>query len=159
MIYSGTILTPRNPDEVFDLLANPERFAPLLPDYESMSLEDPTHFKVRIAVAVSQIHGSANLAMELREAVRPCVVEYRGQGIIAGSQLTLELQFQIAPSVSMTEVNWQGEFSLDGMLAFMAGSLMEPMGRKHFDRMAERLGSNLGAEPATEIPQAPETSE
>jgi len=159
MIYSGTILTPRNPDEVFDLLADPERFAQLLPDYESLSLEDPTHFTVGIAVEVSQIHGNANLAMELREAVRPCVVEYRGQGIIAGSQLKLGLQFHIAPSGSITEVSWQGEFSLDGMLAFMAGSLIEPMGGKHFARMAERLGANLGAEPATEIPQAPETSQ
>jgi len=159
MMYSGTILTPRRPDEVFDLLANPERFAPLLPDYEGMSLEDPTHFTVRIVIAVAQIQGQAELAMELCEAVRPSRVEYRGQGIMAGSPLNLGLQFHIAPCGSMSEVNWQGEFSLDGQLAFIAGGLIEPMGRKHFDRMAQRLGANLGAEPATEIPQAPETGE
>lgn len=143
MTYSGTFLTPRSADEVFDLLVNPERFAPLLPDFESMSPQDPTHFTVRIVIAVAQINGYTNLAMELREAVRPSLVEYCGQGIVAGSQLTLRLRFQVAPSDDMTEVYWQGEFSLDGMLAFMAGSLIEPMGRNNFDRMAERLSNSL----------------
>jgi hypothetical protein len=31
------------------------------------------------------------------------------------------------------------------MLAFMAGSLIEPMGRKHFEVMAERLSERLNS--------------
>ena len=143
MTHSGSFLTSRSTEEVFDLLANPERFAPLLPDFESMSLQDPTRFTVRIVIAVAQINGHANLAMELREAVPPSLVEYLGVGIVAGSQLNLRLRFHLAPSDDMTAVNWQGEFLLDGMLALMAGSLIEPMGRKHFDLMAERLRNSL----------------
>ena len=152
-MYSGTIPTPRSPEAVFDLLANPECFAPLLPDYESMSVDDPTHFTVTIVIAVAQIHGKASLAMELREALQPSLVEYRGQAIVAGSQLNLELRFHISPTGSTTEVRWQGEFSLDGMLAFIAGSMIEPMGRKHFDRMAARLADSLnGIEPFSDVP-------
>ena len=143
MTHSGSFLTSHSAEEVFDLLANPERFAPLLPDFESMSLEDPTHFTVTIGIAVAQINGHANLAMELREPVLPSFLEYHGQGLVAGSQLNLSLQFRLAPSGAMTEVSWQGEFSLDGMLALIAGSLIEPMGRKHFDLMAERLRISL----------------
>ena len=43
----------------------------------------------------------------------------------------------------MTAVTWQGEFSLDGMLALMAGGLIEPMGRRNFEAMAERLQNAL----------------
>ena len=143
MIHSGSFVTSHSAEEVFDLLANPVRFAPLLPDFESMSLQDPTHFTVRIMIAVARINGHAILAMESRGAARPSLVEYHGQGTVAGSQLTLRLQFRIAPSDDRTEVNWQGEFSLDGMLSLIADSLIEPMGRRNFDRMAERLRTNL----------------
>jgi len=69
MTHSGKFLTPRTPEEVFALLAIPQRFAPLLPHYESMSIEDATHFTVRIEIAVGQIRGRASLAMELCENV------------------------------------------------------------------------------------------
>jgi carbon monoxide dehydrogenase subunit G len=158
MNHSGTFLTPRSPDEVFNLLANLEEFAPLLPDFESMTMVDPTHFSLRIAIALGEMSGHANLAMELMQAERATSVLYRGQGIVAGSQLNLVLQFQIAPAEAATEVSWRGEFSLDGGLAFVFGSFIEPMGRKHFERMAERLRERLNPlEPIADVPASPET--
>lgn len=145
MNHSGTFLTPRTPEEVFDLLANPEQFAPLLPDYESMAMEDPTHFSLRIVIAFGEMSGHANLAMELVEAEGPATVGYRGLGIVAGSPLNLMLRFRVSRTNDLTEVRWQGEFTLDGMLAFIAGSLIEPMGRKHFEMMAERLSERLNS--------------
>jgi carbon monoxide dehydrogenase subunit G len=143
MNYSGTFLSSRDPEEVFNLLATPEHFAPLLPDYDSMTPQDPTHFTLRIAIALGEMSGHVDLAMELSETDRPMTVGYRGQGMVAGSQLRMSLQFRMAPAATSTEVSWQGEFSLDGGLAFLAGSLIEPMGRKHFDRMAERFRNAL----------------
>jgi len=160
MNHSGTLLTPRTADEVFHLLANPEQFAPILPDFETMTMLDPTHFSLRIAIALGEMSGQANLAMEVVEAERPARVRYRGQGIVAGSQLNLGLEFQIASSDEATEVRWRGEFSLDGGLAFVFGSLMEPMGRKHFERMAERLDEQLNRfEPTADAPARPETGQ
>jgi len=160
MNHSGTLLTPRTADEVFNLLANPEQFAPILPDFESMALLDPTHFSLRIAIALGEMSGHAHLAMELVDAERPARIRYRGQGIVAGSQLNLGLEFQIASSEGATEVRWQGEFSLDGGLAFVFGSLIEPMGRKHFERMAERFDEQLNRfEPRADGPACPETGQ
>lgn len=149
MNHSGTFVTTRSAEEVFDLLADPQRFAVLLPDFESMTIEDATHFTLRIAIMVGQIRGHANLAMELREVARPNRVHYSGQGMVAGSQLNFALQFDIAPTVQATEVNWQGEVSVDGMLALMAGGLIEPMGRRTFGLMAERLQNGLGEDAAS----------
>ena len=143
MNHSGTFFTTRTPEDVFELLADPQRFAPLLPDFECVVVQDATHFTLRIRIAVAQINAHADLAMELGEALRPSRIEYRGQGIVAGSQLKLNLQFCIAPSLDATEVRWQGEFSLDGMLALMADRLIEPMGRGNFELMAERLQNGL----------------
>ena len=143
MNHSGTFVTTRSAEEVFDVVADPQRFAPLQPDFESISIMDATHFSMRIAIAVGQISGHVNLAMELRGALRPTRVEYHGQGIVAGSELTFAMQFHIAPSETTTEVGWQGEVSVDGMLAFIAGSTIESMGRRNFELMAQRLQDGL----------------
>jgi carbon monoxide dehydrogenase subunit G len=156
MTHYGTFLTDRSADEVFDLLSSPERFAPLVPDFESMSVQDASHFTIRIVIAIGEISGHANLAMELREAIRPSAVTYVGQGIVAGSQLDLALRFQIASSSGMTGITWEGEFWLDGTLALMAGGLVEAMGRKNFERMAESVQHELRAKSwASRIPSNP----
>jgi carbon monoxide dehydrogenase subunit G len=143
MNHSGTFLTTRSAEDVFDLVADPRRFGPLLPDFESMELQDATHFTMRIVIAVGAIQGHVNLAMELRQAARADRVEYRGQGIVAGSQLTFAMQFHLAPAEGATEVSWQGEVSVNGMLALMAGSMIDELGRRNFDAMVEQLQNKL----------------
>jgi carbon monoxide dehydrogenase subunit G len=143
MNHSGKFLTSRRAGEVFELVADSRRFSPLLPDFESMTVEDATHFTLRIRINIGQINGHANLAMEMYAADRPNRVEYRGTGIVAGSQLNFAMQFQLASAGTGTQVNWQGEVSLEGMLAQMAGGMMESMGRGNFEAMAERLRDRL----------------
>jgi carbon monoxide dehydrogenase subunit G len=143
MNHSGKFLTTRTSEEVFDRVADPQHFAALLPDFESLSMQDATHFTMRIAVAAGQIRGHVNLAMELREVVRPSRVEYRGQGTVAGSQFNFAMQFGIAPLPEATEVSWQGEVSVEGMLVFMAGSMIDELGRRNLDMMAEQLHNKL----------------
>jgi carbon monoxide dehydrogenase subunit G len=143
MNHSGTFLTTRSAEYVFDLVADPQRFAPLLPDFESMSIQDATHFTLRIVIAVGQMSGHVKLAMELRAAVKPENVEYRGQGIVAGSQLTFAMGFELTRSGEATEVSWQGEVSVDGMVALMAGSMIDELGRRNLDAVAEQLQNKL----------------
>ena len=143
MTHCGEFVVQRTSDEVFDLLANPERFAPLLPDFESMAIRDVTHFTLRIVIAVGQIGGHANLAMELYQIVRPTRVGYRGEGIIAGGNLRMSVDFAIAETGSAVQVHWHGAVTLDDRLGMMAGSLLESMAKRNFERMAERLQNGL----------------
>jgi uncharacterized protein len=157
MTHSGMLLTPHSAEDVFALVANPERFAPLLPNYESMSMLDATHFALRIVVTVGQIDGHVLLPMELVAAARPFRVEYRGQGTVAGSELYLGIGFQIAAEAEATEVRWQGEVTLEGTLAVMAGNLLETIARRNFDLMAERVHDALreaSSESAAETPSS-----
>lgn len=150
MIHSGAFSVRRTAEEVFDLLSNPERFAPLMPDFESMVVHDATHFTLRTVLAMGEIKGHVNLAMELVQASRPTQVEYRGSANLAGSPLRMGINFRIDQLAEMAEITWQGEVTLEGMLAMMAGSLLETMGRQNFDRMAERLQFSLQDEEHTE---------
>ena len=156
MIHSGTFLVPRQPDEVFDLLATPERFAPLLPDYESMTMQDATHFVLRTAVALGRVNGHANLAMELKQTKRPIFAQYAGEGVVAGSCLKFGVSFRLAAENEATRVDWQGEVTLQGMLAQIAGALLDTQGRHGFERMADRLQGELRSiTPDTQPPEFP----
>ena len=148
MTHSGAFSVRRSVEEVFDLLSNPERFAPLMPDFESMTMQDATHFTMRTVIAIGEIKGHANLAMELLPASGKRV-GYAGSATIAGGPLRTAIDFQIKPQEEMTEVVWQGEVTLGGALATMAENLLESMGRRNFDRMAERLQLSLQDEPLT----------
>lgn len=145
MNHSGKFLTNRSAEDVFDLIAEPQRFGPLLPDFESLSAQDATHFNLRIKIVIGQISGHVSLAMELGTADRPSLVEYRGQGIVAGSRLIFAMQFQLRCEGTETQVSWQGEVSVDGMLAIMAGDMIDSMGRKNFEATVEQLQKELSA--------------
>jgi carbon monoxide dehydrogenase subunit G len=149
--FSGEFTTPRAPDEVFEFLSDPNRFGPLLPDFQSMSMQDPTHFTVKVKVGVGNIRGTAELKMELTEAVRPLRAQYKGQGTAVGSQVTVSAGFDLTPLPEGTKVLWQGETSIFGKLASMAGGMLEPLGRKNIQKLIEGLQKAL-SEPATAPP-------
>jgi carbon monoxide dehydrogenase subunit G len=144
MLHTGTFTVPRTVDEVFELLATPERFAPLMPDFESMTVQDPTHFTLRVLIQLGPMRGHAALAMELADVQRPKSVIYRGSAVIAGSKLRLDLEFGLTPVGATTAVLWRGELGLTGAVAFMGDDIVQTMGHQNFERMAEQLRSHLG---------------
>jgi carbon monoxide dehydrogenase subunit G len=154
MTHSGSFAVRRTADDVYALLADPRQFAPLLPDYESMELQDATHFRLRTVIAAGKISGHANLEMTLYDCVPAEHVKYRGEGVIAGSTITFGVEFVLTPAAGLTEVRWAGEVSVEGMLALMARDIIESKGRADFERMAERLQQRLSREPDT----VPETA-
>ena len=145
--FSGEFTTPRTQQEVFDFLSDPNRFAPLLPDFQSMTMQDATHFTVKVRVGVGNIRGSAEIKMELAETVKPHRAQYKGQGTAVGSQVTVTAGFDLQPNGEQTNVQWKGETSVFGKLASMAGGMLEPLGRKNIQKLIDGLQKAL-AEPA-----------
>ena len=155
--FSGEFTTPRSADEVFEFLSDPNKFGPLLPDFQSMSMQDQTHFTVKVKVGVGNIRGSAEIKMELSEAVKPLRAQYKGQGSAVGSQVTVSAGFDLHPLPESTRVVWQGETSVFGKLASMAGGMLEPLGRKNIQKLIDGLQKAL-AEPVPSTVAANETT-
>src|ERR1039458_6201118 len=93
--FSGEFAVKRKPEEVFALLTDPNRFAPLLPEFQSLLVQDPTHFAVKVNVGISYIKGSADVKMELSEADHPRRAQYKGQGDVAGGGVTMVAGFDL----------------------------------------------------------------
>lgn len=151
--FSGEFTSPRTPDEVYDFLSDPNKFAPLLPDFESMTLHDPTHFTVKVRVGVGNIRGTAEIKMELAEAQRPQRALYKGKGSAVGSQITVNAGFDLSPLDGATRIAWQGEAGVFGKLASMAGGMLEPLGKKNIQKLIDGLQWALTWPPAQVVAQ------
>jgi carbon monoxide dehydrogenase subunit G len=141
--FSGEFEVKKRPEEVYDFLTDPNRFAALLPDFQGLTVQDAKHFTVKLNVGISYIKGTADVKMELTEADRPRRAQYKGQGAVAGGNVTIVAGFELAGTALGTKVNWQGEAQIFGRLASVAGGLLEPLGKKQIQRLIDGLQSAL----------------
>ncbi len=141
--FGGDFEVGRPAEEVYDFLTDPNKFAPLLPDFQSMDIQDERHFAVRVNVGISYIKGTANVKMELAEANRPGRAQYKGQGSVAGGNVSLTAGFDLSPAAGGTKVAWQGEAQIFGRLASVAGGLLEPLGKKNVQKLIDGLQAAL----------------
>jgi len=154
--FSGEFEVKKNPEEVYDFLTDPKRFASLLPEFQSLIVQDATHFSLKVNVGISYIKGSADVKIELSEADRPRRAQYKGQGAVAGGNVTMIAGFDLLPitnggadgivveTVLATKVNWQGEAQIFGRLASAAGGMLEPLGKKQIQKLIDGLQAALG---------------
>jgi len=141
--FSGEFEVKRTPEEVYDFLTDPSKFAPLLPDYQGMSVQDATHFTVKVNVGISYIKGVADVKMELAEAERPRRAQYKGNGSVAGGNVSLVAGFDLSANETGTKVGWQGDAQIFGRLTSVAGGLLEPLGKKQVQKLIDGLQKAL----------------
>jgi len=141
--FSGEFEVKRTPEQVYDFLTDPQKFAPLLPDFQSMSVQDTTHFTVKVNVGISYIKGAADVKMELMQAERPTRAQYRGQGSMAGGNVSLTAGFDLSSAGKGAKVAWQGEAQIFGRLTSVAGGLLEPLGKKNVQKLIDGLQAAL----------------
>ena len=141
--FGGEFEVKRKPEEVYDFLTDPKKFAPLLPDFQGMSAQDPTHFTVKVNVGISYIKGVAEVKMELTQADRPHRAQYKGNGRVSGGNVALTAGFDLTPAANGTKVAWQGEAQVFGGLASVAGGLLEPLGKKNVQKLIDGLQAAL----------------
>jgi carbon monoxide dehydrogenase subunit G len=141
--FAGEFEVKRRPEEVYDFLTDAKKFAPLLPDFQGMTEQDATHFTVKVNVGISYIKGTAEVKMHLAQAERPKRAQYKGQGSVAGGNVSLTAGFDLSPDKDGTKVAWQGEAQIFGRLTSVAGGLLEPLGKKNVQKLIDGLQAAL----------------
>jgi uncharacterized protein len=141
--FGGEFEVKKTPEEVYDFLIDPKKFAPLLPDFQGMTRQDDTHFAVKVKVGVSYIRGVAEVKLHLEEGDRPKRAQYKGQGTVAGGNVSLTAGFDLSTVDSGTKVAWKGEAQVFGRLTSVAGGLLEPLGRKNVQKLIDGLKAAL----------------
>jgi carbon monoxide dehydrogenase subunit G len=142
--FGGDFVVKKKPEEVYDFLVDPNRFCPLLPDYQSMELLDKENFLVKLSVGISHIRGTAAVKMSLVETQRPTHALYVGNGDVPGGSATLRAGFDLesAPGGN-TKVTWSGQSNVMGRIASLAGGLLQPLAKKNVQKLIDGLQKAL----------------
>jgi carbon monoxide dehydrogenase subunit G len=141
----GDFTVKKTPDEVYNFLADPNRFCPLLPDFQSMEIVDSKNFLVKLRVGISHIRGIAAVKMTLVDEQRPKQAVYEGKGEVPGGSATIRAQFQLEELPGgQTKVIWSGQSSVLGRVISLAGGLLEPLGKKNVQKLIDGLQKALG---------------
>ena len=85
--FGGEFEVRRKIDEVYDFLTDPNRFGPILPDFQSLAVSDERNFALKVKVGISHIRGTADVKLNLAEAERPRHLVYQGKGSLAGGSV------------------------------------------------------------------------
>ena len=141
--FGGSFEVRRQPEDVYQFLTDPNKFAPLLPEFQGVVVQDAEHFTVKVNVGVSYIKGVAEVKLQLAERESPRRAQYKGQGSVAGGTVSMVAAFDLRPSTSGTHVAWQGEAQVFGRLTSVAGGLLEPLGRKQVQKLIDGLQAAL----------------
>ncbi|MCU7930757.1 MAG: molybdopterin-dependent oxidoreductase [Candidatus Thiodiazotropha sp. (ex Codakia rugifera)] len=142
---------PRN--EVFDILSDPRKFAPMLPTFHSMEMKDDRTALVRIKVGIGRISGTASTELTLEEADAPVRARYVGRGkVMQGAyQMISAFDLEEIPKGG-TRINWMGETQLVGKILSLAGGGLRGYAEKEINRLISSLQEGLT--PGAELPKA-----
>ncbi len=141
--FGGEFTVPRKQEEVYDFLTDPNKFCPLLPDFQGMSIDDDGYFTVKLKVGISHIRGTAAVKLRLAEAKRPQRAVFQGKGSVAGGTVDLTAVFDLAEAGEGTRVAWKGEAQIFGRLISVAGGLLEPLAKKNVQKLIDGLQAAL----------------
>ena len=137
--FGGEFTVQRTAEETYDFLTDPNRFCPLLPDYQKLDVRDAENFMVEVKVGISHIRGIAAVKLNLAEHNRPARALYRGKATMAGGNVDLIARFDLRPDGVGTVVSWKGEAQVFGRLTSIAGGLLEPLARKNIQKVVASL--------------------
>ena len=121
MKFSGQFEVSPPPEKAFDLLSDPQKFAPLLPTFDSLEMKDANTAVVKVSVGIGKIRGTATTQMTLKEKTAPKHATYVGTGKVMGGAYTMISSYDLEPKGSGTLVKWQGEVQLVGKILSLAG--------------------------------------
>ena len=141
---AGDFTVRKSPEEVYSFLVDPNRFCPLLPDFQGMEILDPNNFMVKLSVGISHIRGTAAVKMTLVDEQCPKQATYEGKGEVPGGSATIRAQFELEEVPGgQTRVKWSGQSSILGRVVSLAGGLLEPLGKKNVQKLIDGLQKAL----------------
>ncbi len=140
-----TVATPH--EDAYAVLSETQKFAPLLPSYQSHELLEDGSAVVRIKVGVGKIRGTAKVNLTLEESEAPIRARYSGKGTVMGGVFNLVATFELEDAgQGETRVKWQGELIMFGKLVSLAGGMIKPIAKRDIGRMIEAIQAALSGE-------------
>lgn len=155
MKFSGEFELAPPPAEVFKLLSDPQKFAPLLPTFSSLEMKDANTAIVKVSVGIGRIRGTASTQLTLQQKIEPTHATYVGTGKVMGSTYTMISSYDLEPKGSGTLVKWRGEGKVGGKILALAGGGVQGYAEQQINNVIASLQQAMSPEGQKTVPAPP----
>ncbi len=156
MKFKGSFKVSLPRAEVFEVLCDPQKFAPMLPTFRSMEMKDERTANVRIKVGVGRIRGTASTDLTLEESEPPLRAHYVGRGKVMQSAYQISYTFDLEDTPDGgTQINWASDTELAGKILSLAGGGLKGYAEKEINKLilSVQQGMTPGAPPVILPPE------
>jgi carbon monoxide dehydrogenase subunit G len=134
---------PAPPEEVWRLLNDPARLAKCLPGCEELVPAGPDRYTAKIRLALAAISGNFTGSVELMEKEPPHALRMRLEGKGIPGFVRAEGQIELADANGETEIRYDGEAQIGGMIAAVGQRMLETATRKLIRQFFENAAALL----------------
>lgn len=146
MTFKGEFEVAIPQQQAFDLLSDPEKFAPMMPTYHSMKMRDERHAMLKVKVGIGKISAIATTELILEEKVSPSRISYLGKGKVLGGAYNMVTSFELVTQGNKTLIKWQGTTQIYGKILSLAGGGMRGYAEKEIEKLITSLQRALDPE-------------
>jgi carbon monoxide dehydrogenase subunit G len=143
MKFDGEFKIDLPREEVFEILSDPEKFAPLLPTFHSMEMKDERTANLKVKVGIGKIIATSTTELTLEEAVPPLRARYVGKGKVMQGVYQMISSFDLEEMDGGTLVKWQSETILVGKILSIAGGGLRGYARSTGCKIASPIPSSI----------------
>jgi hypothetical protein len=141
----GSYTLPGKPQQVWELLTDPERLAKCLPGCERLEPAGPDRYKVAIKFALAAFSGAYSGTVELSEKRPPKSMRMRVEGKGTPGFMKGEGRLDLAEKNGQTEVRYDGDAQVGGLIAAVGQRMIEAAARKILQQFFESAAKQLQA--------------
>ncbi len=143
MKVQGSVSLPAAREQVWELLVDPERLAKCLPGCEKLEPNGPNRYKVALKFGVAAISGRFSGAVELTELDPPATLRMRVEGKGAPGFMNGEGTLSLVEAAGGTEVRYEGEAHVGGLIASVGSRLIEAAAKKVIHQFFESAQTQI----------------
>ena len=146
MTLTGTYTVNAPAQTVWNMLMDPDTLARVTPGITSLERIDADNFKAVAEVKFGRVGGafSVNLKISDRKEPEHFTLEIQQNSKIGNANAVVHLNMK-ALSPSQTEVSFEGDVKLSGMLATMGGRVVTPVANLLSKQFFEALEQEVAA--------------
>lgn len=149
---SGSTQIPATPEEVFDVLMDPEALAKVIPGCRELEQIGENSYRADVTISIGMIKARYEATIALSDIKRPHSLRLQGSGVSSlggaegGGDIVLEANGQ------GTLMKYQYEAEVQGKVAAVGGRMLEGAARMVLGQLFEQLGRQASGQGAASQP-------
>jgi carbon monoxide dehydrogenase subunit G len=144
--YSGQERIAATKAAVWAFVTDPEKVGNCLPEVQSVTVQDATHFDAVVQAGVGPVRGKFKFKVELqpdRDADR-MTMKIAGGGFGSAVDLTAGARIS-ADGDTSSVLDWSGEAVMRGPVATVGGRVLDAQARKLIEQAFKNVAAKLSA--------------